>query len=146
MTPRRSLKLPITLAVIMMSMLAVLIVGWILMAVNLWKTYKQGEAKDFVKDGRIELGGDLEHHRFAERRRQHLHTDGQVVGTGAERHAHARITSASRSFKPPLLRSSQSKNSRSAIRPYLMTSATPAAYSRSGRELRVSISAITHCG
>ncbi len=31
MTPRRSLKLPITLAVVMMSMLAVLIVGWIIM-------------------------------------------------------------------------------------------------------------------
>ena len=32
MTPRRTLKLPITLAVVMMSMLLVLIVGWILMA------------------------------------------------------------------------------------------------------------------
>ena len=39
----------------------------------------------------LELGGDPEHHRLAERRREHLHADRQAVGAGAERHAHRRV-------------------------------------------------------
>ncbi len=52
----------------------------------------------------------------------------------------------SRARSRSMLASSHSKNGRSRIAPYLITSASPAASSRSGRVSRVDVSAITASG